>query len=120
MQIPHGHTYVIPSSAVPFVGGRLDLSLFDAQRAVRRGDQRLAVRIAHTGRLARIPGIRVTSDTGRVARGYLTRGSAKTFGAALADDPGAALGEMVSTISLPGHRPCRRRARSAIPCARSS
>jgi hypothetical protein len=101
LRVPHGHTYVIPSSTVPLVGGALDLSLFDAQLAVRHDSHRLAVQITHKGVLDPIPGIRITSDTGRVARGYLTATTARTFGAALALDQGVLDGVTISRPRAP-------------------
>lgn len=80
-------TYVIPTTAKPYLGRYLDVGLFDVTRLQRlgSGDSTLPVRIDFTGGAApRLPGVTVTTTGGGVERGYLTAASARTFGSALA------------------------------------
>lgn len=79
-----GATYKIPVDALPYIGHGLDPSLFNVtllERAESAG--RLPVRLSFTGTERSLPGIKITSRSGRTATGYLTSASAKTFGAAL-------------------------------------
>ena len=80
------HTYVIPASARPYLGRFLDPALFDvttlaAPRA--RGSRSGSPLPARRSRA--VPGVTVTSSSAGTASGYLTAGSARRFGAALAD-----------------------------------
>ena len=77
-----GHQYAVPDAALPFLGHGLDLSLFDT--AARPGGSTLAVRIAYSGAVPRLPGVTIARAAGGVATGYLTAAGAVTFGAALA------------------------------------
>jgi hypothetical protein len=80
--------YVVPESAVPYLGSTLSPSLFDVTQLARDGatTTSLAVRLTlrGTGGRATIPGIAVTHRSGRSATGRLTGASARVFGAALA------------------------------------
>jgi hypothetical protein len=86
MTLQLGHkTFLIPSTAMPYLGRGLDLSLFDAallQHAERDG--RLPVTLHYHGRLHAPPGITVTRTAQGVAYGYLTPSSATRLGVALA------------------------------------
>lgn len=77
-------TYLIPSTALPFLGRGLDLSLFDVallQRTERNG--RLPVTLHYRGSLHAPPGITVTRTEKGIAQGYLTMPSATRLGVAL-------------------------------------
>jgi hypothetical protein len=80
------HHYVFPATARRYLGTYLDPSLFDVDRlAVADFSGRLPVRINYAGAAPpSIPGISVTAAGHGSAVGYLTPGSAKSFGAALA------------------------------------
>jgi hypothetical protein len=82
----HGHVYAIPASAMAYVGRYLDPSLFDATAIAAAGfGERIPLRITFTGSVPTLPGVTITSSSAGRARAYVTRESAKTFGAALAD-----------------------------------
>jgi hypothetical protein len=79
-----GQGFVIPLTALPYLGHGLDLSLFDVG-ALLRAEQggRLPVSLHYHGRLRALPGIIVTQAGRGTADGYLTPASAAQFGAAL-------------------------------------
>jgi hypothetical protein len=80
-----GQGFVIPLTALPYLGHGLDLSLFDVGallRAERAG--RMPVTLHYHGRLPAVPGITVTRVAPGAAQGYLTPASAVRFGTALA------------------------------------
>jgi hypothetical protein len=85
-----GQGFVIPLTAVPYLGHGLDLSLFDVG-ALARAEQggRLPVTLHYRGRLPAVPGIIVTRVAPGTAQGYLTPASAARFGAALAGQTAA-------------------------------
>jgi hypothetical protein len=76
----------VPAVAMPFLSRGLDLSLFEVsalQRLEKNG--RLPVQVTYHGRRApSLPGVTITRTTPGAADGYLTPGSARRFGAALA------------------------------------
>jgi hypothetical protein len=80
--------YVVPESAVPYLGSTLSPGLFDVTQLARDGGAAtsLTVRLTLHGTSSRaaIPGITVTHRSGRSAAGRLTGASARAFGAALA------------------------------------
>jgi hypothetical protein len=80
-----GHAYVMPAVAEPYLGRFLDPSLFDATALTqsRSANGRLGVRISYRGKTPAVPGVRITSASGGVAKGYLTTGSSTAFGRAL-------------------------------------
>jgi hypothetical protein len=80
-----GQGFVIPLTALPYLGHGLDLSLFDVN-ALLRTEQggRLPVTLRYRGRRPAVPGIIVTQVGPGAAQGYLTPASAARFGAALA------------------------------------
>jgi hypothetical protein len=80
-----GQGFVVPLTALPYLGHGLDLSLFDVG-ALLRAEQggRLPVTLHYHGRLRAVPGIIVTQAGPGTAQGYLTPASAAQFGAALA------------------------------------
>jgi hypothetical protein len=80
--------YVVPQSAVPYLGSTMSPSLFDVTQLARGGGNatslnvRLTLRGTHAP--ATIPGITVTHRSGLSATGRLSEASAREFGAALA------------------------------------
>jgi hypothetical protein len=80
-----GKSFVVPLTALPYLGRGLDMSLFNvsALRQAER-DGRLPVSLHYGGELRIPPGITVTRRSQGVAAGYLTSSSAARFGAALA------------------------------------
>lgn len=78
--------YVVPESAVPYLGSTLNPGLFDVTQLARDGGgtASLAVRLTLRGSRAVIPGITVTHRSGASATGRLSLASARAFGAALA------------------------------------
>jgi hypothetical protein len=86
-----GQGFVIPETALPYLGHGLDLSLFNVgalQRAEKDG--RLPVTLRYRGRPPAVPGVIVTQVGRGTAQGYLTPASADRLGAALARQAGAA------------------------------
>lgn len=80
----HRTTYVIPATALPYLGRQLDPRLFDVATLLRaEHDGRLRVRIGYRGALPTLPGVTLTSHGGDSATGYLTRTSSPALGAAL-------------------------------------
>ena len=81
------HTYVIPASARPYLGRFLDPALFDVTTlAGAATGARIPVRLTFTGTaVPAVPGVTVTSSSAGTATGYLTAGSARRFGVALAN-----------------------------------
>lgn len=80
--------YVVPQSAVPYLGTTLSPALFDVTKLAQQehGSLSLAVQLglrSPSGRVA-VPGITVTNRSGLTATGRLTEASARRFGAALA------------------------------------
>ena len=75
-------TYVVPTSAMPYVGRLLDPELFDVARL--HAGARIPVRLTFTAGAPSVPGVTITSRGAGAASGYLTARSARTFGAALA------------------------------------
>lgn len=80
-----GQAYLVPSTAVPYLGRGLDLSLFrlNALAAAERSG-RVQLTITYSGRVPALPGVRITAAGAGRARGYLTTASATQFGAMLA------------------------------------
>lgn len=75
-----GRVYAVPVEARPFLGGALDLSLFDvAALADRTGPA--PVTLTYAGPVRDVPGVRITSRSGSHAAG--TVASAADLGAAL-------------------------------------
>jgi hypothetical protein len=95
-----GQGFVIPQTALPYLGHGLDLSLFDVGELARAEQGgRLPVTLHYRGRLPAVPGIIVTQAGGGTAQGYLTPASAARFGAALARQTAAG---SVRGGSIPG------------------
>jgi hypothetical protein len=96
-----GQGFVIPLTALPYLGHGLDLSLFDVD-ALLRAEQggRLPVTLRYHGRLPAVPGIIVTQVAPGTAQGYLTPASAARFGAALARQTAAGSGRGSSSGGL--------------------
>jgi hypothetical protein len=82
-----GDTYVIPASAMAYLGRSLDPTLFDATAlaAAGFGDRIPLVLTYQRGTTPSLPGVTITSAIGGSARGYVTPSGAHVFGAALAD-----------------------------------
>ena len=77
--------YVIPTTAVPYLGRLLDVNLFNVSAlAAAGGSSRVPVRVSFTGTVPSIPGVTLTSTAAGAASGYLTPASARAFGAAVA------------------------------------
>ena len=83
----NGDTYVIPATAEPYLGRYLDVGLFDVTTLTAAGfSERIPLRITFDpGTRPSLPGVTITSSSGGSATGYVTRTSARVFGAALAD-----------------------------------
>ncbi len=83
----HGHTYVIPASAMAYLGRTLDPRLFDvtAMQRAGYGDRIPLIITFKPGTKPSLPGVTFTKIGAGTARAYVTRDSARTFGAALAD-----------------------------------
>lgn len=81
-----GKRYLIPDTAVPYLGGRLDRTLFDtALLPTGTAGVRIPVRVSYTTAGApAVPGVTYTSTGVGVASGYLTAAGARQFGVALA------------------------------------
>jgi hypothetical protein len=80
--------YVVPESAVPYLGTTLSPALFDVTQLAQQENGRLALAVqlglrSASGRVA-VPGITVTHRSGLTATGRLTEASARRFGVALA------------------------------------
>jgi hypothetical protein len=88
-----GDLYVVPQSAVPYLGTVLSRGLFDVTRLANQehGSMSLAValRLRGPAGAASVPGITLVHRSGLAATGTLTAASAREFGAVLArgDDP---------------------------------
>ena len=82
-----GHTYVIPASAMAYLGRTLDPRLFDVTAMQRAGyADRIPLAITFKpGTKPSLPGVTFTKIGAGTARAYVTQDSARTFGAALAD-----------------------------------
>lgn len=78
--------YVVPQSAVPYLGSRLDVGLFDVTRLAQQAGSSLAVtvQLAAKSSTAAITGLKVQSRTGTTLSGTFTAESSKAFGRALA------------------------------------
>jgi hypothetical protein len=79
-----GRVTEIPAAAMPFIGRGLSPALFQVsalQQAEAHG--RLPVRVTFTGHRPSIPGVTLDQSFAGGASGYLTRSSARLFGAAL-------------------------------------
>jgi hypothetical protein len=88
--------YVVPESAVPYLGSLLDLSLFDVTKLAASGATGTTVQVTYRSAAARsaaarsavaqlsVPGITITHRSGTSARGVVTPETGPKFGAALA------------------------------------
>jgi hypothetical protein len=83
----NGDTYVIPASAMAYVGRFLDPGLFDATVLAAAGyGERMPLAITYEpGTSPSLPGVTITSASGGSAQGYVTPSGARVFGAALAE-----------------------------------
>lgn len=81
-----GDLFVVPQSAVPYLGSRLDLRLFDVTRLAQHPDSALAltVHLRSGASAAAMPGFSVRDRTGSAVTGSLSPRSAEAFGRALA------------------------------------
>ncbi|CAG6398443.1 hypothetical protein NMG29_05755 [Streptomyces cocklensis] len=98
-----GDRYTLPADAMPEIGGRLDLSLFDVTALARQtaGDGRIPVTLdfAAGATPTAPPGVRLTSVDGSTATGYLTPASAAAFAGAVR---GRTLPEALGSVRLSG------------------
>jgi hypothetical protein len=111
---PGGDSFVMPLSALPFIGRELSPSLFDVSALARdgiTGRARIPVWLTFAAGTAPVapPGVTVTSVRGNSARGYLTAVSSRAFGMGLARRAagtragGSALGGMTRmSLAAPG------------------
>jgi hypothetical protein len=80
--------YVVPQSAVPYLGSTMSPSLFDVTQLAQQeqGTLSLAVQLTlrSTADRAAVPGVTITHHAGLAATGRLTVASARAFGVALA------------------------------------
>ncbi len=80
-----GHQYVVPQSAVPYLGSTLDASLFDVTRLAQHPASSRSVRVELSGTSsASLTGLAVHSRSGSTLSGSFSATSAKAFGRALA------------------------------------
>jgi hypothetical protein len=81
--------YVVPQSAVPYLGTTMDLGLFDVTKlaAAAAGSTTTTVQVTYRSSTtpSAVPGIRITQRSGTTAQGVVTPESGRAFGAALAD-----------------------------------
>lgn len=78
--------YVVPQSAVPYLGSTMDLSLFDVTALAASGSANTTVQVTYRSAAApqSVPGIKITHRSGISARGVITPATGPRFGAALA------------------------------------
>ncbi len=76
--------YVIPKSLTAVVGSTWDLALFDVTAARPGGRTAVTITYAADSAPTAVPGVEVTSRSGRTAYGYVTTASSRALGAALA------------------------------------
>jgi hypothetical protein len=78
-------TYVVPASALPYLGHGLDRELFNVsgRHSPASSAVRVPVSIRYRSQVPQVPGVTVSSRSGGVARGYLTAKSARSFGRSL-------------------------------------
>jgi hypothetical protein len=81
-----GDEYVVPQSAVPYLGRTLDPRLFDISWLARHPDQQGQVRLTLRagGDAARLPGLLKSHRSGLTMRASYSNRSARMFGGALA------------------------------------
>ena len=72
-------TYVVPASAVPYLGHGLDRELFNITRTDAAA-AKVPVHLTYHSKRPAVAGVTVTSASGGVADGYLTATSARAFG----------------------------------------
>ena len=88
-------TYVVPASALPYLGHGLDRELFNVTGRISADSSaaRVLVSIKYRSKVPLVPGVTVTTKSGGVAHGFLTEKSARSFGRSLqgrfADDASA-------------------------------
>jgi hypothetical protein len=77
-----GGTYVVPASAMPYLGHGLDRELFNVTRRATTGTVagRLPVRMIYRKTRPAMTGLTVTATSKGSARGYVTTSSAAAFG----------------------------------------
>ncbi|MBO0835980.1 MAG: hypothetical protein J2P28_10730, partial [Actinobacteria bacterium] len=78
--------YVVPESAVPYLGSTLDLSLFDVTQLAASGSPDTTVQVAYRSATApqAVPGVTITGRSGTTAQGVVSAAAGARFGAALA------------------------------------
>ena len=83
----NGRVLAIPATAMAYFGRALDPSLFDVSALARAafGDRMPLLIRYPAGTKPNVPGVTITSASAGIAHGFVTRRSAKDFGAALAD-----------------------------------
>lgn len=97
-----GDQYVVPESAMPYIGTTLDLRLFDVTRLaqLRASSLSLQVRLRTPTTAPTVAGIRLSQRHGLVAQGTLSPAAARAFGAALARQAARDHGSTTHTTGL--------------------
>ncbi|MGA8114228.1 MAG: hypothetical protein WCA46_11245 [Actinocatenispora sp.] len=101
------HLYAVPPEAMPYIGSTVDRNLFDVTALAAKegadGAGRIPVSLTFADIPVSVPGVRITSTSGRHASGHLDRSSAATFGAALRGRQNLdAKGARVAGTPIPG------------------
>jgi hypothetical protein len=98
--------YVVPQSAVPYLGTVLSPGLFDVTLLARQEHGAMSLTVALRLRVAagtvHLPGITLVHRSGMAATGWLTAASAREFGAALARQAGWGGAPRGQTAAGPG------------------
>ena len=89
--------YVVPQSAIPYLGSTMDLALFDVTKLAAGP---ASVQITYRHGASAVPGLQVTHDSGNTAQAVATRQSGRAFGAALAKQWLADHGSRTHTTGL--------------------
>ena len=76
--------YVVPQSAVPYLGTTMDLALFDVTKLAQAQSTTVQVTYRSSTAPSAVPGITITQRSGTTAQGVVTPESGRAFGAALA------------------------------------
>jgi hypothetical protein len=76
-----GQTYVVPASALPYLGHGLDRELFNVTHPATKGKAgRVMLKVTYPKARPTVTGLTVTSTSKGSARGYVTATSAAAFG----------------------------------------
>jgi len=75
--------YVVPQSAVPYLGSTIDLALFDITKLAQAPVSAMQITLRSNAASVALPGIRITHRSGTTAQGTVAPTSGGAFGAAL-------------------------------------